>query len=206
MIVWVFAVSPAGRLRNVSGSPFPVGTKFGSSDGIAFSPDGRYLANLDNEDNGAATVELYPVATDGAVGKQVASASCGRDARSLAFSPRGNHLAIGNYGRGGTGRIWDFRVSSEGLLRNATGSPTSSGPGGGVEALSFTRSGRRLAVLNTLGSNASIFSVGAAGGLRRIATIRASLFRPADAAFSPDGNLLAVANYGNGSVSIFSAK
>ena len=134
---------------------------------------------------------------------------------SVAFSPGGGLLATANFN---DNDVSVFSVGAGGALTQVSGSPFATGqPCGsscGPWSVALSPDGRLLATASYCGGSVSVFSVGAGGALT---PVPGSPFPAGDAgatctpsvAFSPDGKLLATANFVNGSdsagsVSVFS--
>jgi DNA-binding beta-propeller fold protein YncE len=95
--VLVFAVDPStGALREVPGSPFPVGF---DPTALAFSPSGASLA-VTNANSAPATVQVFAVDPSTGALREVRGSPVpvGFDPTALAFSPSGAFLAVTNAG------------------------------------------------------------------------------------------------------------
>ena len=204
----MFSVTSGGALHKLPGSPF----RFNSANEIAFDPNGRYLATFNLSTGLNNKLELYTVGPRGIGSTPVSSTRAGYTITHVAFSPSGDFIAATNHQIGATGRVWVFRVGTNGALRKTPGAPFATEPNGRPSALAFSPDGKLLAVDNaghrTL---AIVFSVRADGSLRRIAALRStnasgSSVGPKDLAFSPNSNLLAVANQVGGPVSVFARR
>ena len=111
-----------------------------------------------------------------------------------------------------------FSVGAGGALTQVSGSPFATGQpcgsGCGPWSVAFSPDGKLLATASYCGGSVSVFSVGAGGALTPVTGSPFPAGDPgatctASVAFSPDGKLLATANYVNGSdsagsVSVFS--
>jgi WD40 repeat protein len=154
---------------------------------LVLSPDGGRLAYCDAEGG----VRILNVATQSA--RTVNNATV-QEASTLAFSPDGQTLAVGNI----DGSITLWAVASGKLLA------TLHDPGGnGVDALAFGEHGALLAAADDVGNvylwNFAQRSV--AGALP--GTPSSSAVNSVYAAFSPDGRLLAV-SFSDGSIGVWS--
>jgi WD40 repeat protein len=100
--------------------------KLPSRDGLAFSPDGRFVAAPWNDG-----IKIWSIPT-GTSQTTIAA----KDAQSVAFSPDGKALAWG-----GDGKVIHFSRDIE------AGRPRTEGPspGPGVQSIAFSRDARRLA-------------------------------------------------------------
>ena len=134
---------------------------------------------------------------------------------SVAFSPGGGLLATAN---ANDNDVSVFSVGAGGALTQVSGSPFATGQpcgsGCGPWSVAFSPDGKLLATASYCGGSVSVFSVGVGGALT---PVPGSPFPAGDpgatctpsVAFSPDGKLLATANFVNGSdsagsVSVFS--
>ena len=199
--VSVFAVGSGGALTPVAGSPFGTGS---FPDSVAFSPGGGLLAiaNLDGK-----TVSVFAVGSGGAL-TQVAGSPfiTGGNTASVAFSPGGGLLATATDDDGDSA-VSMFAVGSGGALTQGRGSPFTTGSD--PVSVAFSPGGGLLATANREDSTASVFAVGSRGVLTGVLTqVRGSPFTtgsaPVSVAFSPGGGLLAIANFLDSTVSVFS--
>jgi 6-phosphogluconolactonase (cycloisomerase 2 family) len=182
----------------------------GEPDAVAFSPDGSWLATS-NAYSGNISIfsvqessgQLAPV-----MQSQPSNASTGSDPYGVAFSPDGTLVAVANLGSNSVS-IFSFDDES-GQLTPVTQSPTSRAKTGAEPAwVAFSPNGALLAVANIAGNSVSVFSVDdASGALTPVAQSPASNAAtgqaPGSVSFSPDGSLLATANFGSNDVSVFS--
>jgi len=145
----------------------------------AFSPDGRYVVESRLTKRKGFKIVVFEIST----GKQV-SAFGRRQAFSLAVSPDGTTLAAG---------YWNVVT----LWNMLTGERLSilEGLGRYVEAISFSKDGKLLAVGTDFGK-VQVWDVENRTQLHSI-DIEGSYPAPA---FNPDGKLLAVGTYGTGTV------
>jgi DNA-binding beta-propeller fold protein YncE len=191
----------------VSGSPFTVG---GGIDALAFSPTGSTLATADY---GSGQVESSAFnGTTGALSPVPGSPfSSGRGTDSVAFSPNGQLLAAANLR---DDSVAVFTVGAAGTLAAAPGSPAPTG--GQPRAVAFSPSGNLLAVANQgdasqPAGSVSVYQVGAGGALTQApgspfdvpGATSDTQSEPVALSFNPSGSLLAVADEGDGTVSIF---
>ena len=199
--VSVFAVGSGGALTPVAGSPFGTGS---FPDSVAFSPGGGLLAiaNLDGR-----TVSVFAVGSGGAL-TQVAGSPflTGGNTASVAFSPGGGLLATATDDDGDSA-VSMFAVGSGGALTQGRGSPFTTGSD--PVSVAFSPGGGLLATANREDNTASVFAVGSGGKLTGVLTqVRGSPFTtgsaPLSVAFSPGGGLLAIANFLDSTVSVFS--
>ncbi|MFZ0378088.1 MAG: beta-propeller fold lactonase family protein [Solirubrobacteraceae bacterium] len=92
------------------------------------------------------------------------------------------------------------------------GGPFRTEPGGWPVAVAYSPDGKYLAAADSAGDNVVLFAVGGGGALRRMALLRtgkggaAGISGPDDVAFSPNGRLLAAANFEAGTVAMFAER
>jgi WD40 repeat protein len=202
---------PAGSLQHVlEAGPverLPVKRKFGGrvvggglvpwvSD-VSFSPDGRLLVTA-----GAPNPQVPGVLRiwDPASGELVRTFGSGYD-EAVAFSPDGQLLAVisGEYysgrvtDRGKNVQLWD--VQSGALIRTFTTEYT----GQRAKSLAFSPAGNLVAVSETF-ARISLYDVADGKRVRELRNYYADIgqkepFRSGALAFSPDGRLLATAEY-----------
>lgn len=175
----------------------------------AFSPDGSLLVvtdGLDDLSTGLSSVSVFPVAglSDSEVPDTVDDG--GAYAQSLAFSPDGNLLAVGN--------LSDGSVSVFDVDNDTLGSPTVLTTGIGANnmvGVAFNPSGTLLAALDqgvyqSTPGEALLYPIGddTVGASPETATVGSNTF-PISLAFSPFGGLLATGNVFSENVSVFDA-
>ena len=186
----------------VPGSTFTTG---GIPDSVAFSPNGKLLANandLTSTTNPTGTVSVFSVAADGALTQVTGSPfETGGGPDSIAFSPSGGLLATAN----ADSTVSVFSVSAAGALTQVAGSPFSTSASNGQNAMSFSSNGKLLATANFKDSTVSMFSVAADGALTQVPGSPFALSATPDSlAFSPTSGLLAIGNSSSATVSMFS--
>ena len=200
--VSVFQVQPDGALIGVPGTPFATGSSPNPNPAsVAFSPSGRLLAAANSSEN---SVTVFAVAADGSL-SQVGTFGTTPNPVSVAFNPSGDLLATAD---DADGVVSVFTVGADGTLSAVQGSPF--GAGANPSSVAFSPSGGLLAVAD-YNSNAdstsylTLFQVGSSpyGALTQVASVPPSFtsaggpeFGASSVAFSANGNLLAVANYG----------
>jgi DNA-binding beta-propeller fold protein YncE len=132
----------------------------------------------------------------------------GDDPQSLAFSPKGDLLAVANCGCFGDHpgptlghTLSMFRVTAPGQLRAVAGSPFPTGLG--PTSVAYRPGGTVIAVTNSVDNDVSVFRVNSG----RLSPVPGSPFPtgfdPQSVAFNPNGTLLAVGN-GDSSVWMYS--
>jgi WD40 repeat protein len=209
----VFAVGPDGALTAISGLPFVAGTTFGSP---IFSPDGTLLAVRGSGDP-TDPLFVFAVGSSGAL-TPVAGSPLNVNAGAAAlvrFSPNGKLLAVAGWHSYAsmisdgwyTDEMWMslFGIGLGGAVSPVPGSPFDIS---GIPE--FSPDGRRLAV-KTGRQGVAVMAIGADQALSPLPgspfpTGSEPHSRPLSLAFSPDGNLLAVAdNAATNSVSVLAA-
>jgi 6-phosphogluconolactonase (cycloisomerase 2 family) len=206
--VTAFSVSAAGALTQVA----TVSTGEGISFGLAFSPGGAYLAALNTGSGGTdsqATISVFSVGSGGTLTLVAAPTPTGPSSSSLpdgvAFSPGGELLAVSDTANND---VLMYSVNSSGMLTSTgTPAPTQTGPAG----IAFNHAGTVLATADSgTRGDVSFFTVGPGGSLTGIPNEPADgSGGPQSLAFSPNGDLLGVANMfpgAAGSVSEYNTK
>jgi DNA-binding beta-propeller fold protein YncE len=206
-VVSLFAAQAAAAqpgFAQVSGSPYAAGT---SPQSIAFSPNGALVATANA---GANDVSVFTVSSSGTLTAVSGSPfKAGSGPQSVAFSPSGGLLAVANKS---DNTVSVFTVSAGGSLTQVSGSPFKTGAA--PDSVAFSATGGLLAVANGAGNTVSMFSVSSTGSLTQVGSAAAVGTNPDSVAFSPSGgtyahlppnsSLLAVANGGSNTVSMFS--
>lgn len=173
----------------VPGSPFTSGTQ---PFAVTFSPDGRFIAMINEEDDDVSIYSVSPGADGPEIGSFRATYPAGILPQSVAYSPTGDLLAVAAGGPefSPSESILIFRVNkTTGQLTLAAGSPVSLGVGGGQ--LSFDSDGSLLAVV--VGGGFRLYRVDdATGTLTQTQSVAGS--QDIALAFSPTAALLAVDN------------
>jgi DNA-binding beta-propeller fold protein YncE len=164
--------------------------------GVAFSPDGKYLAAAvseygDPEDPGA--VAVYTVHANGTITSVSGSPfSVTMQPVSVAFSPNGHDLAVANAGSG------TVSVLKVGTFKAIPGSPFPAGID--PQAVTYRPNGHTLAIAESGSDVVSLKSVAKDGALTSAGS--ADVVAPQDVAWSPNGKLLAASSQ-TGSDSVF---
>jgi 6-phosphogluconolactonase (cycloisomerase 2 family) len=207
--VQMYTVSGAGALSAV-GSPVSVGAGPPQyTDFAAFSPNGAYLAVVDETTDMATAGKLYmfSVSSGGVLTAVTGSPyTVGEKADSASFSPDGKLLVVANID---SNTLSIFTVASNGQLTATADSPYSTNSPWDAE---FGSSGL-LAVLGHNAGTTSVYSVPTSGASAGTLTAVAgspfsdgSASGPQWTAFSNSGLLLATANQtpNPGTISVFS--
>lgn len=192
-----------GQLRPVAGSPFPSGGQTPIS--IAASGDVVYVAN--QAPMGAPNITGFRLATDGGLkpipGSTIMLAK-GLGAAQVEFAPDGKTLvATSGFQMEGKGLVHSYRLQSDGTLKEAPGSPMSTGVVSGNVGFSWDPKGRRVFVSNFRGSAVVVFDIGSEGGLSRKQTLGNGESAACWTAISSDGHTLYVANFVSNSISTY---
>ena len=143
----------------------PIGTfpTNAASMGIAFSPNGRLLAQANSE----GTVTIFHVASNGTLteieGSPFPVGSREEEVWSVAFNPHGNLLATANPS---TKNVSIFEVEPDGRLTWIKSYPTGVGEEGMPMDVAFSSDGTLLATAN--GETVSLFKVASDGTLTLI--------------------------------------
>ncbi len=209
--LWLFSVTADGSLVQVPRPPFA----FGDSDtpnAVAFSSNDRFIAGVNTA---TGRLVLYSLSDGGVLSQRpVSSISVpAREIQDLAFSPSGDFIAAPYYGPvGGPNAVLVISVGPTGRLARVPGGPFATEPGGWPVAVAYSPDGKYLAAADSTGDNVVLFAVGGDGALARIALLdtgnggSAGISGPDDVAFSPNGRLLAAANFQAGTVATFAER
>lgn len=203
----VFSVGANGTLTEVSGSPADTGA---SPQAIAIGPawpDGSHLIATANEGNDNVSMFAVPAGRTAVTEVSGSPFATGASPASLAFSPDGKLLAVAN---AVDNTVSVFTVAADGTLTEVTGSPFAAGET--PSSLAFSPDGTLLTVANSgVNDNAassantvSVFQVGVGDALTEVpGSPFATGNDPESLSFGPSGNLLAVANSGDNSITMF---
>ena len=154
-----------------------------SSAGIAFSPDGRLLAN----DTGSQ-IDLLSVSTGTRAGTMASPDPSGDGfgdgpLSGAAFNPGGTLLAAGSTH---SNRVYLWNTSTDSLVTTLTGPPPKGASFATISGLAFSPDGKLLAASDA-NSHVYVWNLGTSALVYNLAT--ASILGPV--AFSPDGKFLA---------------
>ncbi|MEA2220897.1 MAG: hypothetical protein QOJ35_3523 [Solirubrobacteraceae bacterium] len=205
--VSLFSVSAGGVLTHTS--TFQITGTNGLYDpkGLAFNPDGTLLAAANTE---ADTVSVLSVSPDGVlteVGPH-GGTTTGYAPISVAFSPDGTQLATADQNQD---EVSVFSVTPGGVLGDVVNSDVPGRPWS--VAFSPIKSATGDTLIATVsrgnpglgdGNLVSVFKVSPSGVLGPRVGIAGTDAGPEGVAFSPDGKLVATANFDGDSVSVFS--
>jgi outer membrane protein OmpA-like peptidoglycan-associated protein/Tol biopolymer transport system component len=201
--------SDAPTVTLVAGSPFGTGFSGDSPYGIAFSPDGQFIATSNLNGGTGANLGIFTVNSDGSLVPGVGAFLGGHgsiEPEQTMFSPNGKFVAVSETDAGsGDNQVAVFGVDSNGNLAAVSGSPFSTGrdPYG----MAFSPNGDFLATANYLDGTVSVFSVASDGVLSQVSGspfATTSSDTPYGLAFSPDGTELAVTLPSADDVEVFS--
>jgi WD40 repeat protein len=179
-----------------AGNPMRAGTREAdgggsslSTNGVAFSPDGKLLASADGADG---TVRLWNTATGKRVGKPL-PADPGGGVDEVAFSPDGKLLATAD-GGAGTVRLWDTATgtASGNPLPADTSDAGIGDPETGVDGVAFSPNGRLLATATFDGGTVLLWNP--ATGKLTGKPLNTGSGGVDGVAFSPNGRRLATAD------------
>jgi 6-phosphogluconolactonase (cycloisomerase 2 family) len=164
----------SGALSQLSGSPFvPTGTFFNTE--LAVHPSGNFLYMADLDADG---VRVFPVASDGSVGAEIAGSpfASGAAPRDIALDPSGKFVFVPNEG--------DLNVTAF-AINASTGALTLVGnadAGNGPSAVAVDSLGKFLYVTNYGDGMVSAYSIDSASGT--LALVAGSPFAAQDGAIS----------------------
>jgi 6-phosphogluconolactonase (cycloisomerase 2 family) len=204
--VQMYSVTAGGAIAAI-GSPVSTGSTGDDPDFASFSPDGKFLAVVDETTDKMTPGKLYmfAVSSGGALTAVTGSPfTIGEKADSASFSPDGKLLVVANID---SNNLSIFNVAANGVLTAAANSPYSANSPWDAE---FGPSGL-LAVLSNNLNTTSVYSVAttgpSAGALTPLAGSPLSdgnSSGPQWTAFSNSGLLLATVNQTGDDVSVFS--
>jgi len=200
--VSVFSVSAAGKVTELSGSPFATGK---GPRAVTFSASGPGFGLLATANVGNSTVSVFSV-SGGVVAPVPGSPfKTGKNPSSLAFSPDRGLLATADEG---SNSVSVFSVDYVGKLTPVSGSPFATGSY--PRSVALSPDGTLLATADSGSNKVSVFSVSGAGKLSQLPS---SPFvssptgykgpGPDSLAFSPRDSLLATANSAASTTSVF---
>ncbi len=167
---------------------------------IAYDPQGGYVAvagaanqATSGQSCGEGCLSLYAIGSGGTF-TQVGPVLDAGQIQSLAFSPDGNTLLVSTQivpGQSGTA-VEGYAVNGGGLSPGATALlPSGAIPIGGI---AVNPAGSRAAVADAGNAQVDLLAVGDGGNVAFLSATPTGEPVPDDAAFSPDGSLLAVAD------------
>lgn len=164
----------SGALSQLSGSPFvPTGAFFNTE--LTVHPSGNFLYMADLDADG---VRVFPIASDGSVGTEVAGSpfASGAAPRDLALNPSGKFVFVPNEG---DLNVTTFAVNaSTGALTLVGNADTGNGP----SAVTVDSLGKFLYVTNYWDGKVSAYSIDSASGA--LAPVAGSPFAAQDGAIS----------------------
>jgi hypothetical protein len=185
----VFTIGAAGHLGAVSGSPFSIPGGCCGADGVAVTPNGRFVYVT----NWQGTVAGFSVATDGSLTALPGSPyPAGSLPVGLAITPNGRYLYATDHG---APDVYAFAIANDGVLSRVGGSPFALGSGqSGAGKPAIATSGKSLYVPDSQGVVA--FTIGSGGALAAAPGSPypiAGNLGPTSAGVTPNGRELLVA-------------
>ena len=211
--VQMYSVTAGGAMSAI-GSPSSTGSLGDDPDWAAFSPDGKFLAVVDETTAtapavpGPGTLSMFAVSPTTGVLTPVTGSpfTIGAQADSASFSPDGKLLVVANIQ---SDSLSIFSVASNGVLTPTADSPFSTSPDSPWDA-EFSPTGL-LSVIGHGDGTTSVYSVTTTGASAGTLTpVAGSPFSdgsgsgPQWTAFSNSGLLVATANQGTDNISVFS--
>lgn len=185
--VSVFAADSATGV--LSPDPAPTTSTGNGPEGVALTPDGRYLYVA----NGSGpSVSGYAVAPSGALSELAGSPfPAGGLPTGLSATADGRFLYVGEAGAGG---IRGFAIGADGALTPLPGSPWPNGTGSFSVATS--PDAKLLYAVDDSGSGLDGYAIGSDGALTPLAAPMPTLGpQPYSLAFAPNGRRLYVTNF-----------
>ncbi len=208
--VSLFTVDPStGQLAPVAQSSAANADTGAGPFSVAFSPSGTLLATANYT---AGTVSLFTV--DPSTGQlspvtqtTATNADTGSEPNSVTFSPNGGLLAVADY-LSNTVSLFTVDQSSGQIAPVLQSPATNADTGSGPFSIAFSPNGALLASENYDAGTLSLFAVSQSSGqLTPVTESPAANMDtgslPVSVAFSPDGGLIATANLGSDSLSVF---
>jgi 6-phosphogluconolactonase (cycloisomerase 2 family) len=193
-----FRLDWRGHLWRIPGAVTRLASNDSGAAGLAFSPDGRFLAVSERLTN---QIEVFPVNANGTLSAATATPANGQVAFSAAFAPNGALLVT----EAGTRAITSYAVQANRALTVISGSIATQGAAPCWHQI--TPNGKFAFVSNSGSSAIAGFSIGNDGSLAPLpGTVVGN--NPAgainlDIAISSDGKFLYTLNSGNGTVGVF---
>jgi TolB protein len=170
--IWVMNAHGSGA-RRVAGARY--------SDDLypAWSPDGKLIAFARY---GRGSGHVYVMRADGTGLRRLTDTAAGVDNTMPRFSPDGRHIVLASTRRSGAHELVRVRASDGGGATFLT-------RGGNTLAPDYSPDGRRLVFITYIDSSATLWTMNADGGDRRVLTRHAgrTLSLPR---FSPDGRFV----------------
>jgi WD40 repeat protein len=201
----MLSVGARNAIHRLPGPPVFFGSPHGQAVALTYSPSGRRLALADSA---GQLVSVYAVRADGSVAADpLSTVITPEQPNDVEFSPSGRLLAV-TYD--GPAEVSMFTVAATGALRPVAGSPFPFQTGSSASVSAFDHTGRRLVVTSSDAMFDPLFAVSADGALRPVQRLRvaerAAPGRSAsnDAQFSANGRLLAIGDWADGKVWMFS--
>lgn len=192
----IFDVGPGGALTAKPGGPLPAGN---GAEGIAITPDGKFLYVADQDGN---TIQRFAVGPVGTLGSLPAVPTPGVDSApyGITVTPDGRFLYAALTG---TDNVAGFAIGADGALTPVPGSPVLAVEG--AEGIATSTDGRSLYMTGPNEDELRAFTIAVDGSLTPLTTLALTpSSQPFAVSVTPDGRFLYTADYNNDTISGFS--
>ncbi len=179
-------------------TPAPLGSSVTTGttpDSVAWSPDGRYLALINNGSNSLQVYSFNGTVAPTAVGSAVTTSAA---PIAVAWSPDAKSIAVVN-NTGNTLQVFTFNGTST-PAQVGSNATTATAP----TAVAFSPDGQFIAVTNTTGPNLQVFSYNGTSTPTQVGSNATTSTTPNAVSWSPNGRFIAVTCGGTGFLQIFS--